>query len=256
MIGLQEYIINNNIKVTNLAEKMGIQPSAIWRWFNVNKVPEKHHTFLSEKFNIDKDYINKVVNDISTYQPKVKGFNNKYIIDGDNIIIYLPKKDGRIFETHINTNKLNILIKLDRPFTASYYPEIDNYYATCTYYFNDETGKRKHKTLLLHKLVMGIEGNDFKVDHINQTETLDNRDSNLRIVEADKNSSNRKGANKNNNTGHRNVSYIEKANQYWVQHMKKGIRYKKIFSANQYEEACKYSDEMREKLFGNYKGNS
>lgn len=76
---------------------------------------------------------------------------------------------------------------------------------------------------------MEVEGNDVKVDHIKQEETLDNRSSNLRVVESAKNSSNRKGANKNSKTGVRNVNYIERLDEYWVQIMKNGERFRWVF---------------------------
>lgn len=95
---------------------------------------------------------------------------------------------------------------------------------------------------------------DEVVDHINH-DTLDNRKCNLRITTNDKNVKNRKGANKNSKTGVRNVHWIESANEYWVQIMRKGISYKWTFSANQFEEACKFAEEKRKELFGEFAGN-
>lgn len=93
------------------------------------------------------------------------------------------------------------------------------------------------------------------VDHKNH-DTFNNYRDNLRVTTKSNNATHRKSANKNNNTGHRNVSYMEKTNEYWVQHMKNGVRYKKIFTIDQFTEACDYADIMREKLFGNFKGES
>ena len=42
MIGLQELVLNNNTSVYKLAEELGISKNSIYRWFIVNKVPNKY----------------------------------------------------------------------------------------------------------------------------------------------------------------------------------------------------------------------
>lgn len=252
MIGFQEYILTNNIKVYNIAKKINMSVSTIWRWINLNKVPEKYHDIICEKLNIDKDYINKKINDINTYQPKDKGFNH-YKICGDYVIIYIQNQKGNKFETYIDLEDLDKVKSLNKAINVGYRKNNNNYYASIQIYLGIINGKKKYKTLLLHRIVTDAADDDF-VDHIEQLNTLDNRKSNLRKTTNDKNLQNRKGANKNNKTGKRNIAYIESKNEYWVQHMKHGIRYKKIFLVDQFKEACDYAEKMRKELFGEFKG--
>lgn len=95
---------------------------------------------------------------------------------------------------------------------------------------------------------------DYEVVDHKKHNTLDNREFNLQIVPASKNSSNRNGANKNSKTGIRNVHWIESANEYWVQIMRKGERFKWIFKENQFEEACNFAEIKRKELFGKHAG--
>lgn len=99
---------------------------------------------------------------------------------------------------------------------------------------------------------MGVEGKTY-VDHINH-DTLDNRRVNLRILSGSNNSANRKGANKNSKTGVRNVNWIEKEHCYKVQIMKNYQSYKWDFPADQFDEACKFAEEKRKELFGEFAG--
>ena len=112
---------------------------------------------------------------------------------------------------------------------------------TNTYYAGTKKGR-------VHRLCMNAKGKIF-VDHINHN-TLDNRKENLRLVN---NSLNAKNASvrKDNNTGVRGVTFVEKENKYvcfWVD--KYGIRHKKTFSANKYgkNEAFKMAVETRLKM--------
>lgn len=254
MIGLQEYFINNRISVIKLAEEIGIQPSAIWRWFKVNNVPNNHLDFLSNKFNINKEYINQKINDINMSHSRKKEFNEYEIID-NYVIIYIVNKKGEKFETYIDLEDFNKVKALNNPIHASYRKNNDNYYAAIHKYLGIIDGKPKYKTLLLHRVVTDASGNDY-IDHVEQLHTLDNRKFNLRKTTNDKNLQSRKGANKNSGTGVRNVNWIEKQNEYWVQIMRKGERFKWIFPSTQFKEACDFADIKRKEIFGEFAGNS
>ena len=82
LIGFQKIIIDQNIKVTQLAKELNIKPGRIWNWIQANKVSEKCLNMVAERFNVEKDYINTIVNNINTFETRKKGFN-KYIVKGD-----------------------------------------------------------------------------------------------------------------------------------------------------------------------------
>lgn len=250
MIGLQKYIVDNNIQIVKLAKEMNISPSTIHRWFNVNKVPENYHELISTNLKINKEYINKKINNISTYKPRC--FNNYKIID-DYVEIYIVRRNGDKYTVYIDLEDLEKIKNYNNRIHVGYHKNIDGYYAEMHKYIGIINGKSKYKTLLLHRIVTDAIENEY-VDHIKHKETLNNRKYNLRKTTNDKNLQSRKGANKNSSTGIRNVNYIEKLNEYWVQIMKKGERFKWIFPSNQFKEACDFAEKKRKELFGEYAG--
>lgn len=120
----------------------------------------------------------------------------------------------------------------------------------------DANGKGINKCIRLHKYILGIKDKSCKihVDHINH-DTLDCRRFNLRVTKARDNLANRKGANKNSNTGVRNVNYIKSCDEYWVQIMRNGKRYHWAFPSDKFEEACEFAEVKRHEIFGEYAGN-
>ncbi len=206
MIGLQELVINRNIKVIEMAKEIGIAPGSIWRWFQVNKVPKQYWDFLENKFCIDRNYISSIVNDINLNHPKKKGFCNPYTIIDDYVVLHIKRKsDGVCLESYIDLEDLPRLIEWDLPWSAVYLPDVDNYYLKAS----ASEGEPGHKKQVIHHLHIDLmntpEG--MCVDHEDHN-TLNNRKYNLRVVERDKNSSNRDGANKNSGTGVRNVHLV------------------------------------------------
>ena len=94
MIGLQKLIIDQNIKVSQLARELEINPERIWNWIKNNRIPKKSLGMLANKFSVEEDYLNTQVNDICTFEPRIKGFNN-YIIDGDIMYVILRQRNAK-----------------------------------------------------------------------------------------------------------------------------------------------------------------
>ena len=90
------------------------------------------------------------------------------------------------------------------------------------------------------------------VDHENN-DTLDNRKSNLRVVEESKNSKNRKSRNRNNTSGYRNVSLI---NGKWVVQLQIDGKNKVLGRFDDVHKAGEFAEEMRQKYYGEFAGKS
>lgn len=182
---------------------------------------------------------------------KVKYYND-YDIKGETTELIITRGTGEKVVVLIDTEDLPRVVKHN--WAAGWREDKQRYYIQFIDYYYDENGKYKGKTVLLHKFIMQAYGMYKQVDHKNH-DSLNNKKENLRVVEPKNNSSNRSGANKNSKTGVRNVNWIEKNQEYWVQIMKNGVPYKWIFKADEFEEACKFAEKMRKELFGSYAGN-
>lgn len=179
---------------------------------------------------------------------------NNYIIDEENGIakIELHRRNGENVYTIIDLEDLERVINYPYTWFAQYRKELDNYYVRCTNYSNMKNGLSS--VVFLHQFIMSADGID--VDHINNN-TLDNRKQNLRVTQHGNNTKNRHGKNSNNTSGHRNVTWSKSENA-WVVQLQidgKGTRLKK-FSYEQLDEAGKFAEEMRQKYYGEYAGNS
>ena len=111
--------------------------------------------------------------------------------------------------------------------------------------------KYKYKHWELHRFIMNAQKGQC-VDHVDHN-TFDNRKSKLLISNDNLNLQNRKGANKNSGTGVRNVHLITKygvKQEYWVQIMKNGEKFKWEFGLNEFDEACEFARQKRIELFG------
>ena len=177
--------------------------------------------------------------------PEKKGFVSEYKICDDVTIIYLTNKKGKIFELLIDTEDLQKLIDLNYCWHTRYNVKSKTYYADCSIYIGNG---QSNQTIMIHRFLTKAKKGDV-VDHINHN-GLDNRKSNLKLTTNAKNSQNRLEEHNNSNTGHLNVSYIERDSQYWVQFMKDGHQYRWIFSKDQFEESCAFATAKRKELFG------
>lgn len=176
---------------------------------------------------------------------------NKYKIVGDYVEIFMTRRNGETFTTQVSKKHLEKLLEFDVKWHPDWKPKIKNYYAQATIYIGMVEGKAKYKTLYLHRFIMNAKENEM-VDHVGITNTLDNRDKNLRIVNNKDNSKHRNGINSNNTSGYRNVAKIGK---WWrVQLQVNGKN--KLFSEKfeDVNDAGKFAEKMREKYYRDYKG--
>lgn len=120
---------------------------------------------------------------------------------------------------------------------------------TKTYYIrtNFYIGKYKQKCLNIHRLIMNTNKPSVKVDHIN-SDTLDNRKTNLRLCNNSENCCNRKKSVKNK-SGEKNI-YWNKSFEKWIVQIAKDYNQIYLGSFNTLEEAIKVRDENLIKLHG------
>jgi hypothetical protein len=182
--------------------------------------------------------------------PSKKGMN-KYEIKGDIAIIYMTRKNGEIIKTKIDAEDLPKVVALDLSWHCRWSPITESYYAMAGEYIGLRNGHSSYKIYYLHSVVMDVEDGSI-VDHID-TNTLDNRKRNLRMVSHQNNEKNRQGKNKNNTSGYRNVSW----NGYkWIVQLQVDGKNKVLgrFVVDQLDEAGKFAKKMRKKYYGEFAG--
>ena len=181
--------------------------------------------------------------------PFPKTFND-YKINEEITTIYIKNKKGESFESTIDTSNLQKLIELDWIWSAAWYKNLGYYYTVHTEYFTDGNGKKKPRTVLLHKLLIGCK--DEFVDHLNH-KSLDNRMCNLRLTSNSDNLKNRNSKNKNNTTGYRNVCY---SNGWYIVQLQINGKNKIVGKSKDVHVAGKIAEEMRKKYYKEFAGNN
>lgn len=179
---------------------------------------------------------------------------NNYIIDKENniAIIELQRTKGQeSFYTTVDLDDLERVLSFPYTWSVGYRKNSDSWYATASIYKPIKT------TVSLNYFIAQIDNNsNLCVDHINHN-TLDNRKENLRISEVLENSRHRKGKNKNNTTGYRNVLYIKSNTKHpyivRLQINGKGVQLGKFADVH---EAGAFAEEMRQKYYGEFAGDS
>lgn len=181
---------------------------------------------------------------------------NDYEIRDEVTAIFLENKKGLKLETLIDTEDLERIKVMNLHWHLRYDPSTRQYYARAT-------GRKAegHKpNYYLHMVILNHEfdkDNYYVVDHINQNK-LDNRKENLRLIPQHNNLSHRKGANRNNSTGVRNVNLCKTYGGeyiYRVQIMRKGERFSWDFPLDEFEKACEFAEQKRKEIFGDFSGN-
>lgn len=178
---------------------------------------------------------------------KKKG--NNYVVDKENGIakIELHRRKAENLWTIIDLEDLDRVIGFPYTWFAKYNHTNGEYYVTASIY---DHGTHRTKPMFLHQFLTGADGKD--VDHENN-DTLDNRKSNLRVVAESNNSKNRKGRNKNNKSGYRNVCWSSR-DKKWIVQIQIDKKHKRLGSFDDVHEAGKFAEEMRKKYYGEFAG--
>lgn len=172
---------------------------------------------------------------------------NNYVVDEENGIarIELNRRNAENLWTIVDLDDLERVINFPYTWCAKYNHTNDEYYVVSNVYHPE---LKQTRPIFLHQFLMNANGKD--VDHENN-DTLDNRKSNMRVVEESNNSKNRKSRNRNNKSGYRNVSLIKGK---WVVQLQIDGKNTKLGSFDDVHEAGKFAEEMRQKYYGEYAG--
>lgn len=180
---------------------------------------------------------------------------NEYTINDNIVTIYLSDRLGNRKETYIDLEDLQRIKNLDLHWHYAYHKSVGEYYVCATQHLGLIDGKRKSKNILLHQMILSSIGNGrkFGIDHIDHN-TFNNCKNNLRIITNSNNSRNRNGANTNNKSGYRNVSWNKSLKKWVIQLQVNGKNHIFEEKFDNVEDAGKFAEEMRIKYYGEYAG--
>lgn len=136
---------------------------------------------------------------------------NRYEIRGETLIIFLDRKDGTALETKVSIRHLEKLKSLPYKFFPSWDDHTKSFYAV--YHIINSKGKNSIRSL--HRLLTNCPKGRV-VDHWDK-DTLNNNDSNLKVVTQSKNLQNRNSIYIQNTTGFKGVSYEKRTGKYVAQ---------------------------------------
>lgn len=165
---------------------------------------------------------------------------NQYELHRDGYIVGTIKNG---YQFYIDQDDLELV----KPY--SWHQHKDGYLRTCTGYYQDETGKRHNKYILMHKLIASTHGfnESLEVDHVNGI-PYDNRKENLRSVTHMQNMQNVKMYS-TNKSGYKGV-YCE--NQKWKANIR--VNKKQIFlgTFDTFEAAVQARKNAETQYYGDY----
>lgn len=107
------------------------------------------------------------------------------------------------------------------------------------------------KVILMHRVIMSV-SDSKKIDHIDHN-GLNNIRKNLRLTTVENNAKHRETRNKNNTSGHRNVSWIKGDWRVQLQINGKNHLFPEKFK--DVDEAGEFAEKMRLKYYKEYSGN-
>lgn len=166
---------------------------------------------------------------------------NEVILHDDYVEIVIVRRNGDLFKTKVDYEGYSKIKEHQYKWHVWYNKNNDSFYVMSTMYQGLIEGKPKYKVIYLHRYLTDAAEGDY-VDHLNH-DTLDNRMNNLELKTNSENLLNRKGANKNNSTGIRNVN-IAYGGKYQVQFSREGKRIH-LGYYDTVEEAQKIADDFR-----------
>ena len=176
-------------------------------------------------------------------------FKHTHTIVEHYTILHIPFKNEEIKDIYIDTEDLEKVIRynwfIDRRCQRV------GYHICHMSYRRESENSPKMQRILLHRYLMNPKDNEL-IDHVNHN-TLDCRKCNLRKTTNALNLKNRKGKNKNNSTGYRNVSFNKQSGKYLVQLQVNG-KNKRLGEFYDVDEAGKFAEKMREEFYGDFKG--
>lgn len=178
---------------------------------------------------------------------------NEYEIFGDVTHIYIDRRNGERLTVIIDTEDLERVKNLNARWRIKDARNNKEYYAQTLKYIKCVNGRSKYESIYLHVFIMNSNyKNDELVNHINHN-TLDNRKSNLEIINSKQNNRYRKGKNPNNKSGYRNVSWNKNRNKWVVQLMVEN-KNTVLGVFDDVHEAGEFADEMRKIHYGEFAG--
>jgi len=193
--------------------------------------------------------INNYNTDQNKKKRKTKGFNDYEIFRNiTNIIIV--RESGEVFKAKIDTEDLQLLIDLNYRWHIDVNRRKDNIHVVCHESIGVVNGIPKYIIKGLHQLLVKYNPEiGEKVDH-KDGDGLNNCKSNLRIISNKGNLTNRKGKNRNNKSGFRNV-YWNTKDERWVVALQIEGKRKEFgrFKFEDLEKAGARAEEVRQKYY-------
>lgn len=133
---------------------------------------------------------------------------NSFEVRGEEIVIFLTRRNGEILEAFIDAADLKAVDKMPATWCAHRAPTAHTFYVRGS---GGLLGEDPFCRKFLHKYLFDFPS--LFVDHINGN-GLDNRRSNLRLATKSQNMQNQHGVRKNSTTRRRGVSFDKKLNKY------------------------------------------
>lgn len=170
---------------------------------------------------------------------------NQYEVVDSQVVIYLKRRDGSIYETIIDLVDFDLVNSVEGTWCVAF--DKSGKVGSVVKYSKTIDGKKIGKDIKLHRLIMGVYGNGdatMVVDHIDRS-PLNNTRENLRLCTVAENSQNR-SKNKQSKSNVRGVTWSP-TNQRWQARCQvDGIRHNLGFYKT-IEEAEQVVKEFRQK---------